>query len=70
MISRDILLAFQSELQKQANMGKLTKTKAALLLATGAGLGMAGEQAKDDLMAGRRSRKQQAQAMGVSPLTL
>ena len=68
MISRDILQAFHRELEKSA--ARLTKTKAALLLGTGAGLGMAGEQAKDDLMAGRRARKQQAQAMGVSPMTL
>lgn len=70
MISKHILRAFHSELQKQASMGNLTKTKAALLLAGGAGLGAVGEQAKDDLMAGRRTRKQQAQAMGVSPMTL
>lgn len=70
MISKEILRAFHGELQKQASMGKLTKTKAALLLGTGAGLGMVGEQAKDDLMAGRRTRQQQARAMNVSPMSL
>lgn len=68
MIPREVLQAFNAELEKSAM--RLTKTKAGLLLGTGAGLGIIGEQAKDDLMAGRRARKQQAQAMGVSPMSL
>jgi len=70
MISREILRAFNEEVQKQASMGKLTKAKAALLLGTGAAAGAVGEQAKDDLMAGRRTRTQQARAMNVSPMSL
>lgn len=77
MIDSLTLAAFSDELHKLANasaaasrLGPLTKTKALGLLGLGAGAGIVGEQAKDDLLSGRRARQQQARAMNVSEYSL
>ena len=69
--------AFSDELVKLSTapgtalaLGKLGKRHIAGLLGLGALGGVVAEQAKDDVFAGRRMRKQQAQARGVSPLTM
>jgi hypothetical protein len=73
MINPLVMAAFFDEATKEAGKqkaAKITTGKALGILGLGAVGGMGLEQAKDDLMSGRRSRKSQAQAMGVSPLTL
>ena len=77
MIDSVTLAAFSDELHKLASagaaankLGPLTKAKALGLLGVGAGAGIVGEQAKDDLLSGRRSRQQQARAMNVSEYSL
>ena len=74
MISRETIQAFSHEIVKLSSAKtegiKLTKAKAGALLGIGGGLGMVGEQGKDDLMAGRRSRQAQARSMGTTPFAL
>jgi len=62
MISKETVAAFTDEVTKIAKLGKVK----AGLAATGlVGAGMAAEQAKDDMLQGRRQRIGQARAMGM-----
>lgn len=74
IFSPEMFDAFSDELVKlstaPAAAAKLSKGQIAGLLGLGAVGGAVAEQAKDDVFAGRRMRKQQAQAQGVSPLTM
>ena len=77
IFSPEMLEAFSDELVKlssaaaaPAAAAKLSKGQIAGLLGLGAVGGAVAEQAKDDAFAGRRMRLQQAQAQGVSPLTM
>lgn len=70
------LSAFDSELHKlaapapaqAAKMSGKMKTLLGLTAAGGIGAGAMGEQAKDDLLQGRRQRHGQARAMGMNRL--
>lgn len=67
MIPVNQLAAFSREISKIASAAKMSnKMKAALGLtaATGIGVGAVGEQAKDDLLAGRFQRRQEARMQG------
>ena len=72
--SPEMFDAFSDELVKlskaPATAATLTKGQLAGLLGLAGVGGVVAEQAKDDVFAGRRMRKQQAQAQGVSPLTM
>ena len=69
MITPEILKAFYDEMNKQAMLGKAKLgRKGALLIAGGAGLGMVGEQAKDDIVQGRAMRRNAARSQGINPL--
>jgi len=76
MIPQDVLRAFSEELHKEAAApppaaaAKMSKGMKALLGLTAVGgvtAGAVGEQAKDDLVQGRASRKQMARGQGISP---
>ena len=65
--------SFNDELRKLATppVAKMSGKVKALLgatAATGIGLGMVGEQAKDDIVAGRTMRRGQARAQGLRPM--
>jgi len=63
--SKEVMSAFNDEVVKLAQMSKL---KAGLGAAGLVGTGMLAEQAKDDMLAGRRQRRGQARAMGMKHL--
>jgi hypothetical protein len=75
MISQDMLQAFNEALLKEAaappaaaaaKMSGKMKALLGLTAAGGVGAGIVGEQAKDDLVQGRTSRKQMSQSQGLS----
>ena len=79
MISQDMLQAFNEALFKEAVAGappaaaaaKMSGKMKALIglgAAGGLGLGIVGEQAKDDAIQGRMSRKQMAAGQGIHHL--
>lgn len=81
MIDPLVLAAFSDELLKvssapagaaaaaegAAKMSGKMKALLGLTAAGGVGLGAVGEQAKDDIVAGRQMRISQARAQGLSP---
>ena len=75
MISHEMLQAFNEVLLKEATappaaveakMSGKAKALLGLTAAAGVGAGIVGEQAKDDLVQGRTSRKQMSQSQGLS----
>jgi len=76
MISQDMLQAFNEALLKEAvappaaaaKMSGKMKGLLGLGAAAGVGAGVLGEQAKDDIVQGRLSRKQMARGQGVHHL--